>query len=224
LEQGTNLVPAIVNLLDAIPDSTPVDLSVQGGTPVVRNVVPPRYNNVVLQTAKQLKFQVAYHCPLSAAGRKFPIKLRATTDNGLLATATTSVQCRDIPKKPPPPPIIVPLLEAFAPLVIPPPPPPPPPVSTISQAQAQSQAQVQGGAAFQEEKQPQAAFVNAYDQFLENQAAAARDDDDYAMTSYKRRSEIPAGITLGAGIVLMSFMYGFVTFAKDRVRVQRVTR
>jgi photosystem II stability/assembly factor-like uncharacterized protein len=209
LDQSHNLVPAIVNLLQAVPNSTDVALEVDGNQRVVQKVTPDLHRDIVLQVANGLPFQVTYRCPLDLAGERFKMRLGARGDAGrMLDSAVTDVVCRAKPKVPP----IVPPIAAVLGIVVPPPPPPPPPVNVTSASQAQSQAQAQTGAAFQEEEQPQVAVAAAYREAMQVEDAYA-----YEMVAYQGRKEpVSPYLTLGAGAVIASMAYAAQAIARQK--------
>lgn len=211
LDQSHNLVPAIVNLLQAVPNSTDVALEVDGNQRVVQKITPALHRDVVLQVANGLPFEVTYRCPLDLAGERFTMRLGARGESRMLDSAVTEVVCRAKPKVPP----IVPPIAALIGIVVPPPPPPPPPVNVTSASQAQSQAQAQTGAAFQEEEQPQVAVAAAYREAMQIEDAYA-----YEMVAYQGRKEpISPYVTLGAGAVIASMAYAAQAMARQRAQL-----
>jgi len=214
LDDSHNLVPAIVNTLQAIPKTTNVSLEVKGNKEVIRDVSPEVHRDVVEQIANELVYEVEYRCPLSMAGKKFPIELQARNSLGrLLDSGTTKILCQDIDDPPVPPVVLVALLPPI-------PPPPPPPVSQLtSSTQAQGQAQAQAGAAYQEEEQPQVAVAAAYKEMLEQRAAM-----EYEMVAYERRRyPVPPMFVLGTGLILGACAYG-VAMAREKAQVARQRR
>ncbi|MDQ3964208.1 MAG: hypothetical protein M3277_09915 [Actinomycetota bacterium] len=213
--ESTNMVPAIVNLLQALPTGRNVTLDVKGNPEILGKISPEIHEDVVLQVANELVFDVEYRCPISAAGKRFDFKLAARAETrGLLDSATTRVICEGLEQAPPP--LVPPLVLALIPPI---PPPPPPPVSQLtSSTQAQGQAQAQAGAAFQEEKQPQVAVAAAYKEMLEQRAAM--EYESYNMTAYRPRREPPVSpvFVLGVGLMMGACAYG-LTLARDRVQL-----
>jgi hypothetical protein len=65
--------------------------------------------------------------------------------------------------------------------------------------------------AYQEETQPQTAFVAAFDD---------PEQTDFAFSSYRQKSDslITPVSVLGAGAVLLSFAYGFVALTREVAR------
>ena len=211
---STNMVPAIVNMLQALPTGRDVTLEVKGNEEVLGKVSPATHQDVVLQVANELQFDVEYRCPIRAAGKEFDFDLAAKAETrGLLDSATTRVICGGLEQAPP---LVPPLVLALLPPI---PPPPPPPVSQLtSSTQAQGQAQAQAGAAFQEEKQPQVAVAAAYKEMLEQRAAA--EYESYQMTSYRPRRDPPVSpvFVLGVGLMMGACAYG-LTLVRDRVHL-----
>jgi hypothetical protein len=210
LDQSHNLVPAIVNTLEAVPDATDVTLEATGNDRIIQEITPRIHRNVVEQVAADLPFEVTYHCPFQLAGRTFDVTLDANRETGkALGKASSTVVCRTTPKDPPDP-LLIPLAP-FA-LLAPLPPPPPPPLNVTSASQAQSQAQAQGAAAFQEEKQPQVAIAAAYREAMQIENAY-----EYEMVAYSdRRRGISPFWTLGAGIVMSSMAYALMAMNRQR--------
>lgn len=223
--ETAGLVPGIEDLLaGAIGFRTNVTLETHGGDAVIDDVAPNAYSDVILQTAKSLAFQVKVSCPLTAAGKTFEVGLKVDADNLKDVSSRVTVVCRPLPKNAPPalpaPPLAPPAAAALVALAAPPPPPPPPPVielSSASQSQAQSQAQAQAGMAYQEEQQPQTAFVTAFHE---------EDEPDLAFTAYRDRSDplVTPVTLLGAGVVLLSFAFGFVTLSREVAREKVLAR
>ena len=217
LENSHNLVPAIVNTVQAIPQSTDVGFTVDGNQRVIGEVTPTRTSDVVLQVANELPVEVTYRCPLDLAGKRFDIKLNATRldRDRRLDLASTQVVCRATPEDPPPP-----LFTSVFSLVAIAPPPPPPPPNVQAGSQAQSQAQAQTGAAFQEEEQPQVAIAAAYREAMQEEI-----DYEFEMVAYEgRKDPVPAYMTLGAGVALASMMYAGHMMARQRAQLARETQ
>lgn len=217
LETGSNLVPAIVNMLEAVRTRTPVALEVKARDGVVASVTPEIYEGVILQSDSALKFDVTYECPLSMAGKKSEVDLIATKGPDVLARATATVICGGLDEKKKDDffslfPFdrvlgVLPLLPLS----------PPPTLANPSQAtQAQSQAQAQGAMATQEQEQPQLALVTQYKSALKE--ALAR-DEEYAMTRYRERSaaDLPPGLFLGAASLMTAAAYAVATSRRRRV-------
>ncbi|MCA1707079.1 MAG: VWA domain-containing protein, partial [Actinobacteria bacterium] len=222
-QDGLNLVPAVVGLLNSVQDQVDVGLKVTKGDAVVDNLSPLIYPSVLLQTAKSLRFQVDFHCSRSQAGKKFEVDLAADSSVPFPnAVSDATVICQKLPpekKKKKPPvvaPLVPPLIPTVAALAAAPPPPPPPTVSNLSSAsQAQSQAQAQGATATQEQKEPQLALAQAYFQ--------AQDDADYetelAMTAYHGAKDYPpAGAMFAIGFVVVSLMGSGLVVMRRRER------
>jgi photosystem II stability/assembly factor-like uncharacterized protein len=214
LEQGSNLVPAIVNMVEAVRDREPIHLTAEGREGVVAKIAPETYPAVVQQRSNVLDFTVTYRCPLAMAGERTDIDLAARNGEGVLAKARTTVVCG--PREE----------EDFLSLfnfdqvlaVIPLIPSAPPSVTELSSStQVQSQAQAQGAMATQEQEQPQVAFAHQYK--AELRQALSR-DDDYAMTAYQERTrgEAPARLMFAAAAVLMSLTYAYAASTRNRLR------
>lgn len=221
LESGSNLVPAIVNMVEAVRTREPVTLEVEGRDGIVASVTPDEYEGVVLQSDSALKFGVTYECPLELAGKKSTVDLTASKGPDVLDRATATIVCGKVDEKKKPGffglfPFdrvlgLLPLLPLS----------PPPTLANPSQAtQAQSQAQAQGAMATQEQEQPQLAMVTQYKSALKE--ALAR-DEEYAMTRYRERSgaELPPGMFLGASALLMSAAYAFAVSRRRRTNLAR---
>lgn len=213
-DAGINLVPAVVGLLRAVQDAVPVSLDVSKGSRVVRKVTPETHEGVILQTANSLQFDVKYACDEASAGKRFPVKLRVTSDLARLdRRATTTVVCTEEPNELVP---ITPLIPPLVALAIPPPPPPPAPITQLNPAtQAQAQAQAQGAAAHQEQEEPQLATVTAFDAF------EAEEETQFAMTSYRDRRELPAQAYLGVGAVAVGMMMSAAYALRQRHELRR---
>ena len=218
LEDGRGLAASIVNLVQAVRTRSSVGLSIEGREEVADEVSPGAYESVVAEATKALEFDVTFRCPKDLAGKRFPMDL-ATTGLGEKASATALVVCGPIgAADKDEPPRVLPFgpLVGLVPLV---PPAPPPPVtelvsSTQAQAQSQAQAQAQASMAHQEQEEPQLAFVHAM-HAMKSQMA-----EDYAMSSYQDRGQIPApALALGAATVLMSVAYGLLV-AKPALRLR----
>lgn len=209
---ATNLVPAIINLLEAVPATSEVTLEIDGNDNVLREVAPEVHPDVVLQTANRLFYDVTFRCPLDGAGKEFDFRLAARSDGRILDTTGAKVVCSEEPLPPPLPPL--PIFGIVPPIV--PPPPPPPPAQLSSSTQAQGQAQAQAGAATQEEEQPQVAMAAAYKEILEKKMAEAL---EYEMTAYEpRRDPVSPVLVFGAGLVMGAAAYG-LTLARERIQV-----
>jgi hypothetical protein len=222
--QGSNLVPAIVNMVEAIRTRTPVALDVEARDGVVASVAPDVYEGVILQSDSALKFDVTYECPMEMAGKKTDVDLTARKGAEVLAKARATVVCGDVPEKKKKDffslfPFdrvlgIVPLLPLS----------PPPTLANPSQAtQAQSQAQAQGAMATQEQEQPQLAMATQYKTALRE---ALGKEDEYAMTRYRQRTdpELPPGMFLAGASLMMAAAYAFATSRRRRTSVARARR
>lgn len=219
LEQGSNLVPAVVNLVEAVRSRAPVRLDVQGRDGIVASVTPDGYEGVVLQSDSALKFDVTYECPLSMAGKKSAVALTATKGSDVLAEATATVVCGTLADKKKNESFfdlfpfdrvlgVLPLLPLS----------PPPTLANPSQAtQAQSQAQAQGAMATQEQEQPQVAYALQHKANLSE--ALAREEQEYRMTSYQDRSDPAPGPFLVAGAVMMSGAYALAMSRRRRAEL-----
>lgn len=219
LENGRGLAASIVNLVQAVRTRTSVGLSIEGREEIADGVSPGAYKSVVAEATKALEFDVTFRCPKDLAGKRFRMDL-ATTGLGDETSATALVVCGriDAADKDEPPRVLPfgPLI-GLIPLVPPAPPPPVTELASSTQAQAQSQAQAQASMAHQEQEEPQLAFVHAM-HAMKSQMA-----EDYAMSSYQDRGQIPApALALGAATVLMSTAFGLlVTRPRLRLRTGR---
>ncbi|HEX2294580.1 MAG TPA: hypothetical protein VHN37_04655, partial [Actinomycetota bacterium] len=222
VDHGENLAQAITKLVEAEIGTRDIELEVVRGEDVVAGVTPRVYPDVVNQRDNLLDFEVTYRCPDRLQGETVRVELAATGPAGTLDAVTTTVSCLEEKVVEP----VLPLDPVIAlGLVLPPVlPPAPPPIaanapSAQGQAQSQTQAQAQGAMAHQEQEQPQLAYVGAT---LDHREAYEAEE---AMSDYRRRrSEVPQWATLGAGAVMMSLAYGWLTVSRQRVRVQRVRR
>lgn len=221
--ESAGLVPGIEDLLaSAIKFRTDVTLKTTGGTDVVQQVAPATYSNVILQTAESLDFDVTFHCPTVDAGKRFKVRLTADADDLQNVSSTATVVCRPLPEAVQPtlpgPPLAPPAAAALVAIAAPPPPPPPPPVIELSSAtQSQTQIQAQAGMAYQEETQPQTAFVAAFDD---------QSETDFAFSSYRDKGDsltTPLSV-LGAGAVVISFAFGFLTLSRELAREKVLNR
>ncbi|HET7483455.1 MAG TPA: hypothetical protein VFK89_11400, partial [Actinomycetota bacterium] len=122
--------------------------------------------------------------PLEMAGKTTTIDLAAHNATKVLARASTTVICGNVPKQKKPffAPLFPPLLTAIGVIPIA---PPPSLVQPTTSTQAQSQAQAQGAFAAQEQEQPQVAFATAYKRALDQ---ALVEEREYSMTAYRDRS------------------------------------
>jgi len=218
LEQGSNLVPAIVNLVEAVRNTEAVSLEANSKDDVVASVTPDEYPGVVLQADQALKFDVTYECPMSMSGERSRVDLTARQASKRLAAASATVVCGEIDEN----------KKGFfdvyrfdrvlglLPLL---PLSPPPTLTNPSQAtQAQSQAQAQGAMATQEQEQPQVALAAQYKAAL-NEALAR--DEELAMTRYRDRSksEVPPGLFVAGVAGLMSAAYAIAVSRRRRLAV-----
>jgi hypothetical protein len=182
-------------------------------------MTPSSYPAVVKQKPNVLDFEVTYRCPDRLRGEDVTVELAAVDANGrTLDSVTTAVSCLEEKVEDPPPPVDPLVTLVFVPPLLP---PAPPPIaanapSAQGQAQSQTQAQAQGAMAHQEQEQPQLAYVGAT---LDHREAL---QEELAMSD-RRRSEVPQWATLGAGAVMTSLAFGWLTLGRQRsVRVQRV--
>ena len=215
LEQGSNLVPAIVNSVEAVRNREPVTFTATGRHGVVADITPDGYPGVVVQKNDQLDFTVTYRCPNSMAGERTNIDVAARDGEGVLARATTTVICGGVPEDDPLLSILGFDVLAAIPLI--PVSPPPSIVEPASSAQAQSQAQAQGAMAQQRQEQHQVALAHNYKQALRE--ALAR-DEEYAMTAWRDRTpaSVPAGAFLGGAALLMAATYAYAISTRTRLR------
>ena len=218
LEQGSNLVPAIVNMVEAVRDSEDVTLDVVSEDDrVVAGVTPDRYPGVVLQADHALKFDVTYECPTSMAGERTKVNLTASQGPDELAVATTTVLCGKVDQKKKGFFTTFPFDRVLGILPLLPLSPPPTLANPSSATQAQSQAQAQGAMAAQEQQQPQVAYAIQHKAALRE--ALAKEDQEYQMTSYRDRSEPAPGLFLAAGAVMMSAAYALAMSRRRRAEL-----
>ncbi len=208
LDNGGSLVPAIVNLVKAVRDYAQVSIVPSRGRAVVSSITPNHFSDIVLQETGGLDFQVTYSCPPDLAGQSVPVTLEANAGGfARLASATTTVVCQTTSTLFANP--AIPIL-ALIPITG----PPPPPVTSSAPA-PQAQAQAQFGLVNQKQQQPQLAFVQASNREL---AQALAEEDTYEMSALSRdRRGVPPELTLGAGGVLLAFMYAAMVMAKEQV-------
>ena len=212
LEQGSNLVPAIVNMVEAVRDREPVALEVSSKNDVVDSVTPEEYPGVALQVDKDLKFDVTYRCPRTLAGTRNEVDLAATQSGGVIVDTTATIVCGKVPED---------FFAAFRfdrvlALALLPLTPPPTIVNTGQATQAQSQAQAQGALAAQEQEQPQVALVTQYRAAVKEALAK---EDEYFMTRYQERTapSVPPGLFLGGAGLLMGAAYALAMSRRRRV-------
>ena len=222
LGEDTALASAIVNLVESIRTRETISLAVAGKDEVTQKVTPDLYESVVLQSTNALTFDVTFRCPMSLAGKSFPLRLTAKGIDGAVSS-TATVKCRSIAesKKDDLLPIPFERVLGLIPLV---PVSPPPPItelasSTQAQAQSQAQAQAQASMAAQRQQQPQLAFVHAV------HAMRQKVQEEYAMSSFRAPMEVPAtALALGAATALMSAAFGLAMGRQRRVRTASARR
>ncbi len=212
-DKASLMVPSIVNLLNSIQETTEVSLDVTGAQRAVRGVAPRLHEGIVLQTANKLEYEVTFTCPDGSGGEEFPVHLapvvEGKTSDALSVDAT--VVCIGEPD----PIVPVEVLPLIAVPLIPAAPPPPAPVSN-AQPVTQSQAQMQGAGATQEQEEPQLAMVTQEDELQEEEL--------YAMVAYEERRSVPAEAFLGVGAVAVSLMYGLGLSMRRRTQLARNRR
>lgn len=216
LGEDTALASAIVNLVESIRTRETISLEVAGRDEITQKVTPDLYESVVLQSSNALTFDVTFRCPMSLAGKSFPVELTARGIDPAVSSSAT-VRCRSVAESEDD---LLPLpfeqVLGLIPLV---PVSPPPPLtelasSTQAQAQSQAQAQAQASMAAQRQQQPQLAFVHAI-HALRQQA-----QEEYAMSSFRAPLEVPAtALALGGATVVMSLGFGLAMGRQRRVRV-----
>lgn len=212
--KARHVVPAVVNLLQAVQPTEDVSLKIVSGRQAVRGFTPDVHEGVVLQTVADLSFQVTYRCPLDAGGERFAVEIAPLVGDRVrnFKRVDATVICDESPQAPLIPPVVAPLVAI--PLV-PAAPPPPAPV-TNAQPATQSQAQMQGAAAQQEQEEPQLAVATADD--------GMQEEELYAMSAYEdRRGPAPEGV-LGMGVVAVSLMYGLGYSLRRRTQQQHQRR
>ena len=209
LDTGGSIVPAIVNLVEAVRTQSAVSLDVQGREAFIKNVTPETYPSVTLQRSNVLDFDVTYKCPVSLAGTRTTIDLKARDGSRVLDSASLVVLCGGVPnkKKDKESPLFDPPFEALIGLVPIPligPPGPIPEFSSASQAQSQAQAQANAAVAQQEQEQPQVAFAHAY-----KAAVRTAVEEELQMTAYRERRDVlpPASFMGAAALMAAAFAY-----------------
>ena len=221
LEDADNLIPAVVNLVEAVGARRDFNLEVVGGEQVVQGINPRLYPKITIGPKRDLKFDVTYRCRPADAGKTFKVALSASREARALDRSLATVVCTEKPVLDVPP-----LLSAFPLLLGFPAPPPVPPSAQIgSQAQSQAQFNAQAAAAHQEQEEPQLAMVHSFHEQLENELAL---DEAYEMTSFRERSNpavVPVG-PYGAAATAMAFAFGWASRSRNRTRtrVARVKR
>lgn len=226
VENGGSLAPAIVNLVESIRTRTSLELAVAARDEIVQKVTPDMYQSVALQRSNKLNYLVTFRCPLTLAGKRFPVKLTAKGVTPQISTRAT-VLCRSVAKSKKDdkdelvPPFPFEQVLGLIPLI----PVSPPPViteiasSTQAQAQSQAQAQAQASMAAQRQQQPQLAFVHAV------HAMRQKAQEEYAMSSYQQPQMPTPAMALAGATVLMSLGFGLsLRRQRSRIRVARSRR
>lgn len=219
IDKGSNLAPAIVNLVESIRTRTSLQLAVAGRDEIVQKVTPDVYESVALQESNKLNYLVTFRCPLALAGRRFPVRLTAEGVTPQVSTRATVV-CRSVAESAGEdevlPPLVFEQVLGVIPLIPAAPPPPITEIATSTQAQAQSQAQAQAQAsvAAQRQEQPQLAFVHAI------HAMRQKTQEEYAMSAFREQRAPSPALALAAATVLMSLGFG-LTRTRQRSRVAR---
>ena len=225
VEDGGSLAPAIVNLVESIRTRTSLELAVAARDEIVQKVTPDLYQSVALQRSNKLNYLVTFRCPMTLAGKRFPVRLTAKGLTPQISTGATVV-CRSVAKSKKDPDELVPPFPfeqvlGLIPLI----PVSPPPViteiasSTQAQAQSQAQAQAQASMAAQRQQQPQLAFVHAV------HAMRQKAQEEYAMSSFQEPHMPTPAVALGGATVLMSLGFGFsLGRQRSRMRVARSRR
>lgn len=218
VENGGSLAPAIVNLVESIRTRTSLELAVAARDEIVQKVTPDVYQSVALQSSNKLNYLVTFRCPVTLAGKRFPVKLTAKGVNPQISTGAMVV-CRSVDKSEKDDELLLPFpyeqVLGLIPLVPVSPPPPITEIATSTQAQAQSQAQAQAQAsmAAQRQQQPQLAFVHAV------HAMRQKAQEEYAMSSFQEPQMPTPALALGGATVLMSIGFG-LSMGRQRSRVQ----
>lgn len=223
-DEGVNLVPAIVNLVEGIRNRQDVTLTAESEDDgVVASITPDLYPGLVLEADQDLKFDVTYSCPLAMAGERATIDLAAHQGEEVIARGETTVICGRVAKDRPDNPLLFFPFERVIGFLLVPPVTPPVLTNPGNATQAQSQAQAQGAMAAQEQEQPQVAFATQYKAALKE--ALAR-EEDYAMTSYRGRTSghLPPGPFLAAAAAMMAATYAFAASRRRKVSVARTRR
>jgi hypothetical protein len=214
------VAPALVNMVLAVPDVTPVSVTWAAKKPVIAGVTPRVAPAVNLRNAARLTFQVTYTCPASLPAGVYPAVLTARVRTVEVARARALVDCSS---PPPLPPAIAPAVGLG---VAAPPAPPVEPVSNAqpqgqpqpqpqSQPQSQAQAQGQAGMAYQEQESPQFAF--AYSN------VTAEGDKVLSFSRYQSRpSNGGEGVPFTVPVAVVATAAA-ASFARLRRRPQRAT-
>ncbi len=222
LDDGQNLVPAIVNLVNSIRSRSDVSLEVGTDSPVVDKVTPPS-QQIIDQLKTTLTFSVTYKCTPAEAGKTFDVDLEAIKDGSTVGTSLARVKCTEKPKFDAAPAVvafIAPIPFILAAII--PPAPPPPPGATTANPQFQAQFHAQAAAARQEEQQPQLAMVHSF-----HQAAAelAEEEEGLKMSAVRHQEPaVPPAFTFAAGAVMASLAAAFVLTRRTSYRLATVRR
>ena len=219
VENGGSLAPAIVNLVESIRTRTSLELAVAARDEIVQKVTPDMYQSVALQRSNKLNYLVTFRCPMTLAGKRFPVKLTAKGVTPPISTGATVV-CRSVAKSKKDPDELAPPFPfeqvlGLIPLI----PVSPPPViteiasSTQAQAQSQAQAQAQASMAAQRQEQPQLAFVHAV------HAMRQKAQEEYAMSAFREPDMPTPAVALGGATVLMSLGFG-LSLSRQRSRAR----
>lgn len=227
---AARLAPALVNLLEAVPQRTSVGLEVAEGVETVGEVSPQMHEGVNLQSQGDVGFDVTFSCPDSQIreATRQDVVLRAIEDGKgparTLDEATATVVCKPAPVAP-----LVPKpepgsrpsvatgpkpVQGAAPVPLTAPGSPAVELSGASSAQSSVQAQsnvhAQAAMSAEEQRQPQTAFVHAYH----------AQQDELQMSAYTERDGGASPVvTLAAGMALTVAAYGVVAARLKRRHV-----
>ena len=159
-DTSLDLAPSIVSLLKALRDVTPVSFAVtsRDHRPGIAILKPAVIPHVDVKADNDLGLKVMLSCP-SGADTTHPLSITSTIRGRQVASAGLTLECRAPIRQPPP---VIPIVPIIAPaLVIPVAPPAPPAQLPQSNPNPNPQANVQPGAAAEEQQDPQLAIAGA---------------------------------------------------------------
>lgn len=221
---------AIINVLTAVTDVGAVELtaevkdSARHGRDIVAVPSATSVGGVDFKQSNLIDFNVTFTCPHIDKTARFPVTVAARREVGMLATAIASVTCRarPAPDEPRPPAPVLPVAAILPPLPRPPEVIPEPNPNPQPNPAHQAQAQPQGALATQEQEQPQLAYVTASHG---QESAAVQKADEHQMSRIRRETG-PTGADLlyTSSALSMAFAFGWVVFAREQARTQRIRR
>jgi hypothetical protein len=207
-EQNYGLDKTLVNLIRSLED--PQDLTLQVTKGATLKAVSDRVFTINAKSPTSRKFKVTYSCKGVAPGI-YTTDLRADLRDYVVAKATATVNCGNVPPGQKPP-LVGPPAQQPPPVQPQPVPAPIAPVQPVPQPQtqvnAQSQVNPQTGAARQKQHQLQVALA-------ENDLGI-QDEDQLAMVgiSAEERAVAPATAVVIAGMVMASACGGAFAFRR----------